>query len=536
MVANVDHFEIMITKSEKESLILEMNLIKKYRPRYNIMLKDNSHYPYIAIHNVKDPYVSISRNTRDSRCDYFGPYPLSSNAYEALDIINKIFPLRKCNNVQKESCLYYHLGQCLAPCINNISDEKYKDVIKNIKKFLNGDNRDVIDEIKKQITFYSDKFNYETAEEYKKMLDAINQINDKQNVELKSKKDFDVFGYYINQEYISIVVFIYRKGILIGRKSFIYELIGEIQEFVTNIILQYYEENKVPNSIYVGNKEVCDTLSEFFCKKVLNPTRGKIKEILSLTQINAKEALEEHFLSARLDDDKIRILQDLGNKLHIETPYRIELFDNSHLQGTDAVGAMVCFINGEPVKQMYRKFNIEGDNKRDDIASMKEVVYRRYSRLLKDKQELPDLIIADGGIEQINAICEVLKELKCDINVCGLAKNDKHRTNLLIDTHGNEIYIDDNKPLFFFLTRAQDEVHRFAIKSHINKRSSSMFKSIYDDIAGLGSIRIEQLNKTYPTIVDLKNASLEEFEQIIPKKQANLLYNKLKGYKNEHKD
>lgn len=531
MVSHVDHFEIIITRTEKEAFILEMNLIQKHLPRYNILLKDDKHYPYIAIHKVKYPYISIARNTKDKRCEYFGPFPESTNAYEMIDILNKFFPLRKCRNVPKEVCLYYHLGQCLAPCVNNIPKEKYDDIIANIEDFLRGNNSKVVNQVKQKIKNYSDNLDYENAESYKRILDSLNHINDKQDVELLNSANIDIFAYNIRQGYLSLVVLIVRKGILIAKRNFVYEIIGDINEFISEMILQYYQFNTLPAEVVIGNNDVILSLQEYLGVKVFNPTRGKIKDLVLVAQENAKEGLDEHFMSARLDDNKLETLDLLGKLLNIKTPYRIELFDNSHLQGSNAVGAMVCFINGEPIRKMYRKFNIESENKKDDISSMREVIRRRYSRLKENGDEFPDLILLDGGIEQINAAKEVLEELNIKINLGGLEKNDKHRTNLLLDYNGNIINIDDNKQLLFFLTRMQDEVHRFAITTHKEKRIKSMYKSVYDDVEGIGFKRVEQMNKAFPTLDELKHATIDELKQIIPEKSAVILYNKLRDIK-----
>lgn len=536
MVSHVDHFEIIITRTEKEAFILESNLIQKHLPRYNILLKDDKHYPYIAIHKVKDPYISIARNLNDKKCDYFGPFPESSNAYEMINILNKFYPLRKCNKVPKTPCLYYHLGQCLAPCINKIKNEQYQTVIDEIKQFLKGDNKKVLQEVKEKIKESSEKLDFETAVEYKKILDSLNHINDKQNVELISNDDVDVFGYFIREGYISLAILIIRKGILIAKKNYVYELVGEIEDFLSGIIFQYYQHNLMPKEIVVGNKEIKESLESLFQANVTNPTKGKLFDLINVAQINAKEGLDEHFMSARLDDDKLKILEDLGNLLNIKTPYRIELFDNSHLQGTNAIGAMVCFINGEPNKKMYRKFNIESENKKDDLSSMKEVLTRRYTRIKEENQTFPDLILLDGGLEQIEIAKEVIKKLNLKINIAGLAKSEKHRTNSLINSDGEVIDLNQNKPLFFLLTRMQDEVHRYAISTHRNKRNKSMFASVFDNIPGLGEKRTELLIKIYPTIAELNNVSLIELEQIIPKESAIALYNKLRGKNDEQKD
>ena len=529
MVSHVDHFETIITKSEKEALILEMNLIQTHHPRYNIMLMDDKHYPYIAIHKeVKDPYVSLSRNIKNKKCEYFGPYPNSKAAYEIVNMINKLFPLRKCNTVPKSACLYFHMGRCLAPCINDVKKEEYQKIIDDIDTFLKGNNTKIIGSIKEKIYKTSEQLDFESAQEYKKMLDYIEHISEKQIVEFKDNINRDIFAFYIREGYVSLACFIYRNGILLAKRSFCYSLIGEINEFVSSLIYQYYQVNTVPKEIIVSNKEIEETLLGSLDATVLFPTKGKLHDVISVVEINAKEALDAHFLTARLDDDKFALLEKLGKILNIKTPIRIELFDNSHLQGTNAIGAMVVFINGEPYKKMYRKFNIESINKKDDLSSMKESLTRRYSRLKNEGEQFPDLVIVDGGTTQLEVAKEVMKGLDLKIPFAGLVKSDKHRTSALMDEKFNEYNLTEDKDLFFLLTRMQDEVHRYAINTHIKKRNKNMFASVFDDIKGIGIKRKEELTKTYPSIKELKNASLEELKQLLPEESAVALYNKLK--------
>lgn len=530
MVSHVDHFETIITKSEKEALILEMNLIQKNHPRYNILLMDDKHYPYIAIHkNVENPYVSLSRNVKDKKCLYFGPYPNSSAAFEVIDLINKLFPLRKCHNVPKSPCLYYHIGQCLAPCVKPVSKEKYEEIVDNIADFLKGKNQDLIKDLKEKIRRHSENLEFERAQEYKKMLDSINHITEKQNVEFKDKINRDFFSFHTRENYIAIALFSYREGILLSKRSFCYELIGEINEFVSEIIYQYYSINAIPNEVIVSNEEIKDNLMNYFENaNVFAPTKGKLHDVLDICEINAKEALDEHFLTAKLDDDVLNLLDKLGNILHMKTPTRIELFDNSHLQGTNAIGAMVVFINGIPYKKLYRKFNIQGVNKKDDLSSMRETLTRRYKRVKEENGEMPDLIIVDGGKGQIETALEVKKALNLPFSIAGLVKTSKHRTSALMDENFNEYYLDDEKKLFLLLTRMQDEVHRYAITTHIKKRNKSVFNSVFDDVDGIGEKRKEQLIKAFPSISELKNAKIEELEQIIPKESAKLLYEKVR--------
>ena len=530
MVSHVDHFETIITKSEKEALILEMNLIQKNHPRYNILLMDDKHYPYIAIHkNVENPYVSLSRNVKDKKCLYFGPYPNSSAAFEVIDLINKLFPLRKCHNVPKSPCLYYHIGQCLAPCVKPVNKEKYEEIVDNIADFLKGKNQNLIKDLKEKIRRHSENLEFERAQEYKKMLDSINHITEKQNVEFKDKINRDFFSFHTRENYIAIALFSYREGILLSKRSFCYELIGEINEFVSEIIYQYYSINAIPNEVIVSNEEIKDNLMNYFENaNVFAPTKGKLHDVLDICEINAKEALDEHFLTAKLDDDVLNLHDKLGNILHIKTPTRIELFDNSHLQGTNAIGAMVVFINGIPYKKLYRKFNIQGVNKKDDLSSMRETLTRRYKRVKEENGQMPDLIIVDGGKGQIETALEVKKVLNLPFSIAGLVKTSKHRTSALMDENFNEYYLDNEKKLFLLLTRMQDEVHRYAITTHIKKRNKSVFNSVFDDVDGIGEKRKEQLIKAFPSISELKNAKIEELEQIIPKESAKLLYEKVR--------
>ena len=530
MVSHVHHFETITTNSEKEALILEMNLIQKNHPRYNILLMDDKHYPYIAIHKqIENPYVSLARNVKDKKCEFYGPYPNSSAAYEVIDIINKLYPLRKCKSVPKTPCLYYHIGQCLAPCINKFDKDKYASIIDSIRDFLRGTNQNLVKEIKEKIKKASENLEFERANEYKKMLDSIMHITEKQNVEFKDKINRDFFSFHTRENYIAISLFNYREGILLSKRTFCYEIIGEINEFVSDIIFQYYQINAIPNEIIVSNEEIRENLLSSLDANIFSPIKGRLHDVLDNCEINAKAALDEHFLTAKLDDDVMSLLDRLGEILNMKTPTHIELFDNSHLQGTNAIGAMVVFINGQPYKKMYRKFNIQGYNKKDDLASMKETLTRRYKRVKEENGKMPDLIIVDGGKGQIETALEVKKELNLPFKIAGLVKTDKHRTSALLDENFNEYYLGDEKKLFLLLTRMQDEVHRYAITTHIKKRNKSVFNSVFDDIEGIGEKRKEQLIKAFPSISELKNAKLEELEQILPKNSAELLFNKIRS-------
>ena len=526
MAFEAEYFETIITNNEKEALILEMNLIQTHYPKFNIMLKDGSHYPYIGLKKNSYPYLQIKRNTKDKNYDYFGPYPRSTSAYETIDLLNKVFPIRKCQNIPNISCLYYHLGQCLAPCINTISKEKEDELRESIKSFMRGNNADVRNDIEKKMLEASNKLDFESAKQYKSVLDAIDHINTPQLMESNDKKDRDIFAFSVREGYLSLAVLLFRKGALLDKKTYIVEEFGDNEEQVADLILQFYQSVPLPQEIIINNEVVVDFLTDLIDANIYSVSKGKLHDLVGTAKQNANNALDEYFLSARLDTDKLELLEELGNIINIKTPLRIELFDNSHLQGSSPVGAVVVFINGEPAKKLYRKYHIEHDEARDDLKSMEEIVYRRYSRLKEENKEMPDLILVDGGLNQIHAAEAALNKAEVSINLFGLVKNNKHQTAGLMDKDGN-IFDIENKNIFFLLTRMQDEVHRFAITFHQSLRNKSMRTSILDGIKGLGNKRKELLNKAYPDISLLKEATVEELSQLLPKEVAEDLYNKL---------
>lgn len=531
MVSHVDHFETIITKTDKEAFLLEHNLIHTYYPRYNILLKDGKHYPYIALKKKNDPYLKIARNDKDKNYYYFGPFSTSGYAYKVIDLLNKIFPTRKCRNIPSTPCLYYHMGMCLGPCINNIDEKTNDELFTNIKTFLEGHNDKVVRNLKEKMLAASEAQEYEKAQDIKVTLDAIEHILDKQGVENKDHVSRDVFGFTSRDGYLSIGILTYRRGILLGKESYIVEEFDDLTEQIATLIYQYYENHSKPSEILINNELVAKEIGDVLDVKVNYVSKGNLIEVIEMASLNAKQSLDSHFMSARLSDDNNALLEDLGNRLHIATPYHIELFDNSHIQGDSPVGAMVAFINGEPLKKMYRKYNIEGKEKRDDYASMKEVMRRRYSRAKENNDSMPDLILTDGGLGQVHAGVEVIEELGLTIPVFGLFKNDKHQTKGLIDKDGNVISLDDNKALFFLLVRMQDEVHRFAISFHHQKRSKSFTKSILDDIEGLGDKRKQIIKDHYLDIDDLSKATVEELSQYVPKEVAERIVNKVRDTK-----
>ncbi len=527
MVLEVTDFDTIETDSEKESLLLEINLIQKYYPKYNIMLKDGKMYPYIALKKMGDPYLKIARNDRDKSFSYFGPFPNSGSAYRMIDLLNKIYPLRKCKNIPNRACLYYHLGQCMGPCINDISKSDNKDMISHITKFLNGDASEVKQEITAKMRTAANDLRFEEAQEYKETLDTIEHVLSSQKIMMQDHIDRDIVGYSQRDGYISILFLLYRKGVLLGKNLFVVEKFDDINSELTDYIYQFYLNHPKPKELIISEKSIADILESSLGIKVIVPSRGVKKDLLFMALENAKAGLDEHFMTARLEDDNLKLLEELGNMLNISTPLDIELYDNSHLQGTEAIGAMVKFINGVKVPSMYRKYKIRQENKRDDLASMEEVLTRRLTRLKEENSKMPDLIIVDGGMTQVEIAYNVREKLNVNVNIAGLAKNDKHETDALINGNTGEfIPLNHKSPLFFMLMRMQDEVHRFAISYHRHKREKSFFETIYDDIPGIGKKRRIQLLSAYPTLDSLKSVTLEELKQIIPEESAKLILEK----------
>ena len=497
MVREIADFDTIETTTEKEALLLEINLIRQHYPKFNILLKDGKSYPYIALKRKDDPFLKIAYKDNDPKFKYFGPYPNSKAVYSTIDLLNKLYPLRKCQTLKKEPCLYYHLGQCLAPCIHKITKEEYEPLIDDITRFLNGDNSKIKAECEAKMKMYSEQLEFEKAQEYKNMIDGINEIDKKQAIMMQDKTDRDVIAFSSRDNYLALCIMTYRHGVLLGKDLHVVDVFDDIEEQEQDFVFQYYSTHHVPKEVIVPTVELSENLSYLLDAKVLSPSRGKKKDMLLIALENAKKGLDEHFLTARLEDDNLALLEELGSLLHIPTPLRIELFDNSHIQGAYPVGAMVAFINGEKAPGEYRKYNIQNSDGKDDLKSMEEVLTRRYTRLLVEERKMPDLIIVDGGQNQMNVALEVMDNLGLNIPIAGLYKNDKHQTSGLM--YNDEMYeIDHKSKLFLMLVRMQDEVHRFAITTHRNKRTKGLTGSFLDDINGLGKKRLEVLLKTYP--------------------------------------
>lgn len=526
MVREIADFETIETNSEKEALLLELNLIRKYYPKYNILLKDGKSYPYIALKVDKDPMLKITYKDKDKKYIYFGPYPSSQSAYKTIDLLNVLFPLRKCKQVPSSPCLYYHLGQCIGPCVNKITSNEYAPLVNDIERFLKGDTKKITAEIKKKMQKAIDNLEFEKAREFKSQLDAITYISEKQNIMHQNHASFDVVAIAKRDFYFAMSILTYRNGNMLGKNSFVIEE-EDIVEQEISLLFQYYQNHDNPKELILADEEVKNRLSEILNFKVYVPKRGTKKDLLLIALENAKNAIDEHFMTARLEDNMLELLNEFGTLLHINPPLRIELFDNSHLQGEEPIGAMVCFVNGVKAPSLYRKYNIKNSSGKDDLASMKEVIYRRYSRLKKENALFPDLIIVDGGENQINAAKQSLNDVGVDIPIVGLAKDNHHHTAFLIKDN-EVIALKEHEKLFLFLVRMQDEVHRFAITFHRKKREKKIGISVFDDIDGIGIKRKETLLKAYPSIDSLKSATLEELKALVNENIAKEIIEKVK--------
>lgn len=535
LVSEIVDFEYIVVNSEIESLILENNLIKQYDPKYNILLRDDKSYPYIELSNDKVPRLSIVRsiNRKKNNNHLYGPYPNVNAARNIVNLLNRMYPLRKCNTYNKKPCLYYHINQCLGYCTNNVDDKLVNDMKNDIIKFLNGDHSLITKKITEEMYLESSKMHYEKALELKELLDYIDIVLTKQQVEMGDNTDRDIFGFYSEKGYLSIQVFFVRGSKLIGKHSKILPLVDdEINSMISYISTFYEKDIIIPKEILVPIELDTNILSNYLNVKVSSPTKGNKKKLIDMCNNNAKILLNEKFELIKKDEARTTLAnEELKNILNLEKLDRIEIFDNSNLFGSFNVSGMVVYIDGKEAKNEYRKFKITND-KNDDYGTMREVIYRRYFRVIKDNLVKPDLIIVDGGIGQMHIARDVLNSLCLEIPVIGLKKDDKHATSKLLAYDPIiEIDIDKESNLFHYLERMQDEVHNYTINYHKQLRSKGSLESILDNIEGIGEKRKLLILKKYKSINKLKEIPKEELETILPIKIADNLYEYLKNIK-----
>lgn len=539
LVSEIVDFEFIVTESNIEALLLEINLIKENKPKYNIMLKDDKSYPFIKITNERYPRLIITRQVKKDGGLYFGPYPDVGAANEIKRLLDRIFPFRKCTNPPSKVCFYYHLGQCMAHTVCHKDEAYFKGMAQEVSDFLKGQDDKIIDELKVKMTTAAQNMEFERAAEYRDLIQAIGTLRTKQRVMAKDLQNRDVFGYYVDKGWMCVQVFFVRQGKLIERDVNLFPYYNDPDEDFLTYVGQFYQEKShlIPNEILIPQDIDEEAVKSLVDTKVLKPQRGEKKQLVNLAIKNARVSLEQKFNLLEKSMEKTQgAIENLGKLLQIPTPVRIESFDNSNIMGTSPVSAMVVFVNGKPSKKDYRKYKIKTVVGPDDYASMREVIRRRYSRVMRDGLTPPDLIVIDGGQGQVNIAKQVIQdELGLDIPIAGLQKNDKHQTHeLLFGDPLQVIELSRTSQEFFLLQRIQDEVHRFAITFHRQLRSKNSFSSQLDGIEGLGPKRKQLLMKHFKSLTKIKEATVDEIVTVgIPRAVAEAVQAKLHQGKQE---
>lgn len=515
LISNTVDFTYLVTSSELEAFLLELSLIKEHSPRYNIMLMDDKSYPYIEITNEKNPKIMITRRPSRKNKNLFGPFPDASSARETLYLLNRIFPLRKCINLPKKVCLYYHMDQCLGPCEYPVEDSQYQEIIGKIKHFLSGHNKELVQELKLKMQEHSEKLEFEKAKEYKDMISAIEKTVEKQQVIFKDMKNRDIFNYHVFDEYMAVTTLYMRQGKITFSETPIFTIYDRPEESFLSYLAQFYETHPLPQEILLPSDFDYSVVFELLEHKIIVPRRGAKTSLLDMAKENAMIHLQNNLESFLKKNAKsIGALDTLGEILGIDAPKRIEAFDNSNTMGNNPVSAMVVFTNGLPDKKQYRKYLVKTVSGADDYHTMQEVLYRRYQRMLFEHGVVPDLIVMDGGITQVHAAKAILESLYLDIPVIGLKKDAFHRTDALIDLSEKEVTIDRHSNLYILLTKIQDEVHRFAITFHRSKQNNQIFASILDAIPLVGKVTKQKLLEKYKTIQNIKEAPDSELKAL----------------------
>ena len=533
LVSEIVDFEFIVTESNIEALLLEINLIKENKPKYNIMLKDDKSYPFIKITNERYPRLIITRQVKKDGGLYFGPYPDVGAANEIKRLLDRIFPFRKCTNPPSKVCFYYHIGQCMAHTVCRKDEAYFKAMSQEVSDFLKGQDDKIIDDLKRKMAVAAQSMEFERAAEYRDLIQAIGTLRTKQRVMAKDLQNRDVFGYYVDKGWMCVQVFFVRQGKLIERDVNLFPYYNDPDEDFLTYVGQFYQEKShlIPNEILIPQDIDEEAIKALVDTKVLKPQRGEKKQLVNLAIKNARVSLEQKFNLLEKSVEKTQgAIENLGRLLQIPTPVRIESFDNSNIMGTSPVSAMVVFVNGKPSKKDYRKYKIKTVVGPDDYASMREVIRRRYGRVQRDGLTPPDLIVIDGGQGQVNIAKQVIQEeLGLDIPIAGLQKNDKHQTHELLFGDPLEVVeLSRNSQEFFLLQRIQDEVHRFAITFHRQLRSKNSFSSQLDGIEGLGPKRKQNLMKYFKSLTKIKEASVDEIVAVgIPRAVADAVHQHL---------
>lgn len=515
LVQNIDDLRYIITNSEKEALLLELNQIKTHKPKYNIQLKGSNTYPYIEITDEKYPIIRITRNVKNNRKNCFGPFPDVSSANQTLKILNLVFPFRKCDKLPKTTCFYYFIHQCLGPCEYKVTQETYDKMKREVRRFLSGKTKPYIDKYTELMKQHAEKLEFEKAAEYKNLISAIEKTTEQQQVIFQDNKNRDIISFVTYDNYISVNILFMRQGKLLFSKSKIMAYYLDPEEVLINYLMTFYEDNLLPDEILLPKGYDYDVFKEVFLDKVHIPQRGKKVKLIEMAQKNAEQYMSNNLNAYLKQENKtITALLELEALLNVPSIKRIDAFDNSNTAGTDLVSAMVVFTNGLPDKKQYRKYKIKTVSNGDDYHMMEEVLYRRYQNMVVEDLEQPDLIIVDGGIHQLRAGKSVLSSLNLDIPIIGLKKNNFHKTDSILSADEKEYPLDRRSNLYKLLYRIQEEVHRFAITYHRNVASKSVYASILDTIPKIGKVTKDKLLKKYRNLENIKNAPREELKTL----------------------
>ncbi|MGL4624043.1 MAG: excinuclease ABC subunit UvrC [Culicoidibacterales bacterium] len=532
LVQEIVDFEYVVVTSEVEALVLEINLIKKYHPKYNIKLKDEGSYPFLAITKERHPRIILTRDAKKEYTAIFGPYPNVKDARETLEVLHRMFQFRKCEQLPKKECLYYHIHQCLAPCIQPVEPTDYEPLTTAAQRFLKGDQSDVLADLEAKMYRASEQMEFEQAIEYRELMQAIQRIATQSIVQQSDLDNHDFFGFYYDKGWLSVQVFYMREGKLIERKSHVVPYVDDPLDAVITFIAQFYQSrnNRRPRAIYTSALLDIPTLQAFLGVKILAPKRGKKFQLVELANENAKKHLETQFqLLERNEQRTYGAIEHLGQLLAIPTPTRIEAFDNSNTGDLELVSGMVVYTDGQPNRKEYRRFKIQTVAGQDDYQAMREVVYRRYLRVIRENLALPSLIVIDGGHAHVQVAKEVLASLELTIPIIGLLKDEKHRTSQVLDGRTMEIVeLDTHTETFYLLQRIQDEVHRYALEFHQLRRSKAMVQSALDDIQGIGPKRRQQLLSFFGSVAKMREATVDELAKVVPRPLAITIYQQLK--------
>ncbi|MBR0477635.1 MAG: excinuclease ABC subunit UvrC [Solobacterium sp.] len=528
MVSLIDDFDFIVTRTEKEALVLEINLIKKYRPKYNIQFMDDSTYPYIKLTKEDYPRIMVARNIKkDRNARYVGPFPDVYAARTTQKLLQQLYPFRRCAKLPTKVCLYYHLGQCLGPCEHEVDPAVYDRMVSAAARFLNGDTREVVQNLTVKMQEAAENLEFEKAAEYRTMIDSINKVIDRQIIEKGSRENLDVFAWYEDKGYLAVAGFLVRGGAVLNKEFRLEPLYGDGEDEFISFLLQYYQEHPAAGTLVLPQDTDTEVLTELLGLRIVQPQKGYRKQLIDLCMQNARKQLEQKFDTVERQDSVTQEAVDELSRLAGKRMSRVELFDNSHTSGTFTVASCVVYDEGEPNRKEYRLYRLHTAN--SDLDSMKEVIYRRYFRLLKDGGRMPDAVLVDGGMLQIDAAAEIIDSLGLNdtISVMGLVKDSHHNTNALMNREHDTYDIDKDSGLFFLLARMQDEVHRTAISYHRKLRAKAQTKSILDEVEGIGPKRKKLLLKTFGSFTRLKNATEAEIASVVPAQTAHKVYEAL---------